>query len=255
MQEKIQQNFSEHALLIPGETKGMQVFRQPHLCYVDAGLSCDTFNIIHITGGKGLGLEEIREAVGYFRERKLAYCIWIMAENLTEQVQDHFNKLELERKNTEPGMVLDLSLYQPVLRENHSQIVVAANAAGIADFAAVIAANWTPADKNVLLYYERTALSYLASDNRVELLVYYEQNKPVATIEIFATDADTVGLYALATHADHRGKGIGSSLMYFALNRIKAKGYRHVILQASEDGIGIYRKLGFQEYTVYYEYA
>lgn len=255
MQEKIQQNFTEHALLIPGETKGMRVFRQPHLSYVDAGLSCDTFNIIHITHGEGLMLEEIRDALTYFRERNLAYCIWIAQENLTEKVQDHFKTLQLERKNAEPGMVLDLSLYQPVFRENYSQIVVAGDTFTVADFAAVIAANWTPADKNVLLYYERTALSYLAAANRVELLVYYEQNKPVATVEIFATDADTVGLYALATHADHRDKGIGSTLMYFALNRAKQKGYRQVILQASEDGIGIYRKLGFQEYTVYYEYA
>jgi GNAT superfamily N-acetyltransferase len=255
MLEKIQQNFTEHALRIPGVTKGMRVFRKTHLCYVDAGLSCDTFNIIHITQGEGLGLEEIREAVGYFGERELAYCIWITTENLTEQVQDHFNSLQLERKNAEPGMVVDLSLYEPVLRENHAQIVVAGDAVTIADFAAVIAANWVPPDHNVRLYYERTADAYLSAASKAELLVYYEGGKPVATVEIFATDADTVGLYALATDADHRGKGIGSSLMYFALNRAKEKGYRQVILQASEDGIGIYRKLGFQEYTGYYEYA
>lgn len=255
MQEKIQQNFTEHALLIPGETKGMRVFRLPHLSYVDAGLSCDTFNIIHITRGEGLLLEEIRDALTYFRERNLAYCIWIAQENLTEQVQHYFKNLQQERKNAEPGMVMELSLYQPVLCENHSQIVVASDVAAIADFAAVIAANWTPPDHHVRLYYERTAGTYLAAASRVELLVYYEDGKPVATIEIFATDNDTVGLYALATHVFYRGKGIGSSLMYFALNRIKAKGYRQVILQASEDGIGIYRKLGFKEHTVYYEYA
>jgi len=255
MQEKILHNFNEHALYIPGETKGMQVFRQPHLCYVDAGLSCDTFNIIHITRGDGLLLEEIREALMYFRERELAYCVWVSRENLTEQVLGYFNTLQLDKQNTEPGMVMDLSLYQPVYRENHALIVVAGDIGRIADFAAVIAANWTPADKNVLLYYERTADRYLAAANRLELLVYYEQGIPVATVEIFATDADTVGLYALATHAVYRGKGIGSSLMYYALNRVKAKGYRHVILQASEDGIGIYRKLGFEEHTVYYEYA
>lgn len=255
MQEKIQQNFTEHALLIPGETKGMRVFRQPHLCYADAGLSCDTFNIIHIIHGEGLLLEEIRDALMYYKERNLAYCIWISEENLTEQVLDYCKTLQLERKNAEPGMVMDLSLYQPVLRENHSQIVVASDAYTIADFAEVIAANWTPPDHHVRLYYERTAGTYLAAANRVELLVYYEDGKPVATVEILATDADTVGLYALATNALYRGKGIGSSLMYFALNRVKEKGYRHVILQASEEGIGIYRKLGFEEHTVYYEYA
>lgn len=255
MQELIQKNFTEHALYIPGETPGMQVFRLPHLCYVDAGLPCDTFNIIHITDGAGLQLEEIREALTYFKDRELAYCIWIAAENLTERVQDYFNRLALERKNAEPGMVMDLSFYQPVLRQDHTQIVVASEAATIADFAAVIAANWTPVDKNVLLYYEHTAGNYLAAANRVELLVYYAQGIPVATVEIFATDTDTVGLYALATHAVYRGKGIGSSMMYYALNRVKAKGYRRVILQASEEGIGIYRKLGFEEHTVYYEYA
>lgn len=255
MQEQILQNFNEHALFIPEGTGGMQIFRQPHLCYVDAGVSCDTFNIIHITDGTGLELEEICEALAYFKDRMLAYCIWITKENLTERVQGYFNMLALERKNAEPGMAMDLALYKPVLREDHEQVVIASDAVTIADFAAVIAANWTPADNNVRLYYERAAGSYLSAASRVELLVYYQEGKPVATVELFATDADTVGLYALATHALYRGKGIGSSLMYFALNRAKKKGYRRVILQASEEGIGIYRKLGFEAHTVYYEYA
>lgn len=58
-----------------------------------------------------------------------------------------------------------------------------------------------------------------------------------------------------ATLKDYRGLGIGSALFTFALNDAKRAGYRHIILQATKDGLGIYQKYGFKTVTNYYEYA
>jgi ribosomal protein S18 acetylase RimI-like enzyme len=72
---------------------------------------------------------------------------------------------------------------------------------------------------------------------------------------MFSSGNGNLGFYALATLENYRGKGIGSAVMTFALNKAKMLGYRNVILQASEDGIKIYQKLGFEIKTVYYEFA
>ena len=49
--------------------------------------------------------------------------------------------------------------------------------------------------------------------------------------------------------------GIGSALMTYALNYAKEAGYQRAILQATEAGIGIYQRYGFEAITKYYEYA
>ncbi|HEX5167862.1 MAG TPA: GNAT family N-acetyltransferase [Cyclobacteriaceae bacterium] len=79
--------------------------------------------------------------------------------------------------------------------------------------------------------------------------------KTVAVIEMFPSDEATVGLYGLATRREFRGKGIGSAMMTYALNKAMTLGYENVILQASPDAIGIYKRYGFKVVTRYYEYA
>ena len=80
-------------------------------------------------------------------------------------------------------------------------------------------------------------------------------NTPAGVVEIFASDRETIGLYGLATLLSFRGRGIGKALMTYALNLALRNGYQQAVLQASEDGIGIYERLGFREITTFYEYA
>ena len=151
-------------------------------------------------------------------------------------------------------MVLDLHAFDDST-VTQSSIRVVSNEDELNDFATVIAANWNPADLNVIRYFQQTSTAWLNPDNRISLLVYYENEQPVATIEVFPGPEDVVGLYSLATLASSRGRGIGSAIFKAALVLAKKQGYRHAILQASDDGIGIYRRMGFSEVSVYYEYA
>ena len=87
------------------------------------------------------------------------------------------------------------------------------------------------------------------------LLIYKYKGQALGTVELFPTDDKTIGIYGLATLANHRGQGIGSALMTYALNLANDQGYQQVVLQASADGEGIYKKLGFTPYTTYFEFA
>lgn len=231
----------------------MKVYDSENLCYVDSGLACDTFNIIHIDGNN-LSNHELEKALVHFDQRKFPYCIWIHQEKLSLAVKEIFKNNNLTEQNQEVGMALNLREYSPEKKELHANVKVVNSQVMINDYAKVIAENWTPADINVLRYYELTALKYL-EDDKITLLAYYQDQKPVSTVELFASDEETIGLYGFATLEAYRGQGIGSTLMTFALNRAKAMGYKTAILQASEDGLGIYRRYGFKEITTYYEYA
>jgi len=255
MLKLIDDNFNLHSLKIPGLTEGMKVIRLTSLTYVDSGLSCDTFNIIHITNGNLLTEKEFSQAVNHFRNKQFAFCIWVGHENLSSRVEAILKNGSVKQQNAEPGMILDLATYEPMPDAPLNHIKIAYTKQDVKDFADVVAANWTPPDENVRKYFEMTADHYLNPANRVLLAVYYHEDRPVSVIELFGSGEKDVGFYGLATLAAFRGKGIGSALMKFALNRAKEDGYQYAILQASEDGIRIYEKYGFRTKTQYFEFA
>jgi len=205
--ETIDENFNLHASKTPGLTAGMNVFKSSGTTYVDSGLSCDTFNIIHINDGGNVLTENIIEAVPYYRTRQLPYCVWICKENLTENVTAAIDRLNLKQQNLEPGMILNLDNYVPVQNINHVNAVIGNDVKLIQDYAEVVAKNWTPTDLNVLEYYNKTASTILNS-NSVKYSIYYEGNKPVSVIELFSSNDKTAGLYGLATLESYRGKAL-----------------------------------------------
>jgi len=255
MRELISKNFNLHSLKVPSQTNGMKVFYKPGLTYVDSGLSCDTFNIIHIVDAQQLVEDDFTEAINYFRRKSFVFCIWISEENLIDKVQDYFEKLGVRQQNKEPGMTLDLKEYAEQKNVLHDRVKIITTSEELTDYACVIAANWSPPDQNIMEYFRAAGNHLLSKQNNILLLAHYEEGKPVAVVEMFPTDQTTMGIYGLATLQAFRGKGVGSSLLTFCLNKAKVLGYEHAILQASEDGIGIYKRLGFNVKTNYFEFA
>ena len=56
------------------------------------------------------------------------------------------------------------------------------------------------------------------------------------------------GLYAVATVAEARRRGIGMAMSVAACRRARELGYRIAVLQSSVMGVGIYQRIGFREY-------
>ncbi|MCH2083103.1 MAG: GNAT family N-acetyltransferase [Saprospiraceae bacterium] len=248
----ISHNFLQHAIRIPQGSPQMQVFEVPSIAYVDSGLSCDTFNIIFIKD-ENISFDALEKVIDYYRSKQLEYCIWLRDDRLSPNLSQHLQKLSIERQNQEVGMVLNLNQFHPISSVQHQNIKLAQSKVDLMACANVIAENWTPADQNVITYYQQTAESYL--DSNIQFLAYYEDGKAVASVEVFPTNEKVVGLYGFATLENYRKKGIGSYLFSYALNFAKAKGYQEAVLQASEDGIGIYEKMGFKRKNIFFEYA
>jgi GNAT superfamily N-acetyltransferase len=233
----------------------LPVNRLSGLSYVDSGLSCDTFNIIHITSGVLLTEDGFFEAIDYFRSSGRAFCIWVSNENLSPRVIGILDKASVKQQNKQPGMALALADHQPFHHILHTNIIIATTTEEVKDFAEVVARNWTPPDENVRKYFAMTAEHYLDTSNKISLAIYYHDGAPVSLMEIFPSDQETVGFYALATLSQYRGKGIGSTMMKYALNEAKEHGFRTAVLQSSVDGIGIYGRYGFRVVTQYYEFT
>ncbi len=86
----------------------------------------------------------------------------------------------------------------------------------------------------------------------MRFFVGYEGDQPVSCAMACIGERE-VGIYAVATLPDRRGKGYGGALTVAA---IAAAPHLPAVLEASDFGQPIYRRLGFQvvsEYTIWYK--
>lgn len=83
----------------------MEVVKLNGFTYVDSGLSCDTFNIIHITDQEALTSESFFLAINHFRIKDFTFCVWISMDNLSPKMVEMLSEAKLEQQNREPAMI------------------------------------------------------------------------------------------------------------------------------------------------------
>ncbi|HNA56000.1 MAG TPA: GNAT family N-acetyltransferase [Anaerolineales bacterium] len=71
--------------------------------------------------------------------------------------------------------------------------------------------------------------------------------QPVGTAQLF-TSAGVAGIYNITCAPEARCQGVATALTKTALLDARQLGYRVSVLQASQAGAKVYRKLGFQDY-------
>lgn len=75
-------------------------------------------------------------------------------------------------------------------------------------------------------------------------------DKRIVAIAAIVETKDAIGIYSLATHPGFRRRGYGEALLRQAVEQVeKRTGPRRIVLQASEAGHALYRRLGFRDVT------
>jgi ribosomal protein S18 acetylase RimI-like enzyme len=93
-------------------------------------------------------------------------------------------------------------------------------------------------------FVDRLIRPQLVDESSLAVLVGYVDDDPVSCSLLSVTDA-TAGVYNVATPQRFRRRGYGEALTWAAIAEGVTRGCTSAILQASDSGFPIYRRMGF----------
>lgn len=85
-----------------------------------------------------------------------------------------------------------------------------------------------------------------AADGTAELFAARSGGRILSTSMLFLHDG-LAGIYCVATRPEARGKGLGAYVTSEPLRMARKKGYKTGILQSSEAGYPVYKRIGFRD--------
>ncbi len=86
----------------------------------------------------------------------------------------------------------------------------------------------------------------LAKEAHDILIGAFDDDRILACCMLTTVDKEFVRLRQMAVHNSQQGKGIGATMMNFAENVARERGYRIMTMHARKSAIGFYEKLGYK---------
>jgi ribosomal protein S18 acetylase RimI-like enzyme len=215
----------------------------------------DPFPVGYNNAAMALGTEPpaepsalIAEAERFFTERGRGYTLWTR-EHLDGALAEQAQAAGLHPVPSMPGMLLDAPVRE---REAPSgaRIELLRDPAQVTDFAEVSARAYAAMGLPPDLCRRMFSMPTRVLRPHVLMAVAYRDDAPVAAAQAILSQG-IAGVYWVGTVPEARKTGLGEACTRAVGNAAFERGATCVVLQASEQGEPIYRRMGYREITRY----
>lgn len=221
----------------------VELIRVPGFTLVNSELKSHTFNyVIDANFSSAEASQKIQDITHYFSQHHTPFSWWVAPYDKPDDLAEQLQQYGYRNTKNNIAMYLDLDAWQSATTPiPELKIIRATDEKTLHDFALVLA-NDTQAFKQ---YFSWVA-SILTNDDPIEYYVGYVDGKPVVR-GLICCFGQVAGLHGLSTSPLERNKGYGTAMQQFRLQRAKELGYHIAVLQASNSGHSLYKKLGYKE--------
>ncbi|PEK63041.1 GNAT family N-acetyltransferase [Bacillus wiedmannii] len=242
-------NFTYKTSYIARQIHGMNVKETNDYIAVDCGLPADTFNIITILNNNLTeGIEKLYKVVNNYNQKKFPMSVWFWDDRHEQTIKSELIKLGLKEAEQNIAMIADLKTIHPLINMTKGFTIQKASSSGhIKKFGKTLANLFGTSEEgtHVQAFYNETASFDLWNSENMKLYLGIFKNEVVSVGSLVCTK-DSIGIYDIATKEEMRGQGFGSTMFNYLLQEAKELNVSQCVLQASPDGINIYKKAGFQ---------
>ncbi len=222
-----------------------------------SGLDYGVFNIALLTtpvAGRDGGLEKrIGEAARFFKDRTLRWSFWLCEDLLEPQARRRerqtFLDFGMRAISYPPGMLA------PVLLPPARPLPAIACRAVSDQSTRVAFSEITSTAFEIPLTVAHAVYSReQAWKGEYQGFVGFVDGRPVAIVAIVAA-AGALGVYSLGTLPEFRRQGYGEALLRAAATEVERRtGLKRLVLQSTEAGYSLYRRMGFRDATKFTVY-
>lgn len=192
--------------------------------------------------------------MGHFRAVARPFAWWVGPCSRPLDLEERLEERGLKRAERETGMVLELRDLREAPLPAGLTIQRVASPQHLEDLSRILADSWEPPDPAVAPFYQAAAPLIHSPQSPLRCFVAYLEGEPAGVSGLYL-EGRVGGIYSVATRRAFRGCGIGSRMTYTAADEARRAGAELAVLQASDEGVHLYERLGlrgccaFEEYT------
>ncbi|WP_026731680.1 GNAT family N-acetyltransferase [Fischerella sp. PCC 9605] len=189
----------------------------------------------------------ITETLNYYTALQLPMFWWTGPETQPPDLRIHLENHGLNCVSELPVMAIDLStLPQQLPLPADLDIALVNDSETLKHWVRVAMVGFEVPDTEFDRVLE-LELSLGINSEQYKRFIGWWKGVPVATSELYL-DAGVAGIYFVATLPEVRRQGLATAVVLAALQKARTLGYCVGMLQASQMGVNVYRRIGFQEY-------
>jgi GNAT superfamily N-acetyltransferase len=201
--------------------------------------------------------DKIQTVLRYFREKGIKEIGWSLGQDCQPANMPLFLEAQGFRKLSEEnvGMALDIAnLRAEEVRVEGLEIRELIDLDDLKSLRQIEIEGFGSSEELAQWYYEMYAGVGFGPDTKWRHFIGWSQERALASTSLLFY-AGVAGIYGVATIPSARRHGIARMMVLHAIEIARQAGYQIVILSPTEMSEGIYRRLGFRDYTCIQHYT